>query len=87
MIFIGNEAVPIASPEKALLDTLGIQNLSTEALADSEIIDFVCDSLRVDFDDLKHLSLRKMRTMAKMYRNHAPRKLVNGLALVRSGNR
>lgn len=79
MIFIGDHPLPFAIPEKAVLDTLDHHKLATVSLSDNDILDFVCEGLRIEFEELSKLSLKKMNPMAKMYRNLAPIKLVKAL--------
>ena len=69
----------IATPEKALLDTLWRARLESISLENREILAYTIDGLRVDPLLLKKLSLKKLKAMASLYRNHAPRKLVLAL--------
>jgi hypothetical protein len=73
-------SLAIASPEKALLDTLARAKLKTVTSTPAQILEYVVEGLRVDRDDVAKLSLKRMRRMAPLYRNLAPRKLVNARA-------
>jgi hypothetical protein len=73
-------SLAIASPEKALLDTLARANLKTATCSPAQILDYVVRGLRIERGDIAKLSLKKMRAMAPLYRNLAPRKLVIALA-------
>ncbi len=73
-------SLAIASPEKALLDTLARANLKTATCSPAQILDYVVRGLRIERSDIAKLSLKKMRAMAPLYRNLAPRKLVIALA-------
>lgn len=69
----------IATPEKALLDTLSRANLRTVACSDGDILQYAIEGLRIEEADIRRLSLHSMRRMADLYRNLAPRKLVAAL--------
>jgi predicted transcriptional regulator of viral defense system len=75
-----SRVLSIASREKALLDTLARANLRTVSSSPKDLLEYVVDGLRVDESDLKTLSLQKLRSMAPLYRNLAPRKLVAALS-------
>ena len=79
MIFIDQFPVPIATPEKALLDTLADVKLKAHKIEPSEILEYVVDGLRIEYEDLKQLSINKMKKIACLYRNLGPQKLVNEL--------
>jgi hypothetical protein len=76
MVFIDTFPVPIATPEKALLDTLADTRLKAQKIEPSEILEFVVDGLRIEYEDLKQMSINKMKKIARLYRNHGPQKLV-----------
>lgn len=76
MVTRGERAFLIATKEKALLDTASRAQLKTKNLTNQEVLDFVIQGLRVESDSLKELSIEKMKGMAILYRNLAPRKLV-----------
>jgi len=73
------KSLAIASPEKALLDTLARANLKTEAITPAQILDYIIEGLRIEREDIAKLSVKKMRVMAPLYRNRAPAKLVAAL--------
>lgn len=75
-----HDTLAIANPEKALLDTLSRAKLQAAPSSPSQILEYVIDGLRVDEDALARLSLKKIREMATLYRNHAPMKLAESLA-------
>ncbi|MBL4794370.1 MAG: hypothetical protein JKY24_02415 [Pseudomonadales bacterium] len=78
--FNGNSHFLIATREKALLDTLWRARLKFRNLENKAILDYVFEGLRVDFENLKKKpSLKKMKQMAPLYRNHAPRRFVEAL--------
>ena len=85
--FIEDHPIPIASREKAVLDTLAKARLITADLTDKEIFDYLSDSLRIDEDALMALSLSKLEAMAPLYRNMAPTKFVNELARLKKGSK
>jgi hypothetical protein len=76
---IQQQTLPIANREKAVLDTLSRANLKTDSITPDKILEYVVESLRVEEADLKKLSIKKMKAMAPLYRNLAPRKLVASL--------
>lgn len=80
LVFIQEYPVPMAIPEKALLDTLAVRKLEASQLSENDVLEFVIGNLRVDEEDLQQLSLYKMKKMANLYRNLAPRKLVKALS-------
>ena len=73
-------SVPIATPEKALLDTLMRARLITGDMSDDDIWNYVERGLRVDGDDLRRLSLGHCRAMAPLYRSNGPKLFVEALA-------
>lgn len=75
-----NRVLAIANREKAVLDTLARANLKTVSAHPPEILAYVIDGLRIEESALEKLSLRKLRRMAPLYRNLAPRKLVAALS-------
>ncbi|MCK5689671.1 hypothetical protein KAI87_10400 [Myxococcota bacterium] len=79
MVQLERRSYLIATREKALLDTLNRAHLSAAELSFAQVLDFVVEGMRVDFEDLQGLSLRKLRRLAKLYRNLAPGKLVMAL--------
>ena len=79
LIFMEDEPIPMAIPEKALLDTLANHKLETSELTNRDIRNYVIENLRVDDEELKRLSIKKMRDLAPLYRNLAPRKLLESL--------
>ena len=83
LTFIDGQAIPIAIPEKAVLDTLALVGLKARGLSTSDVLEYVVGSLRIDFEDLGRLSLPKMKKMAPLYRNLAPKMLTEELAKIR----
>ena len=79
LIFIRDEPVPIALPEKAILDTLANHKLKTAGLSGRDVLDFVIANLRIAAEDLDRLSLKKLKDMAPLYRNLGPGMLVQAL--------
>ena len=77
MEYIDRGPILIASKEKALLDTLSQHKLKANKLPEKEIYEYVVESMRVDTDELFSLSIMKLKKLAYLYRNFAPRKLVN----------
>jgi len=75
-----DRVLSIANREKAVLDTLARANLRTVSAHPAEILAYVIDGLRIEESALEKLSLRKLRRMAPLYRNLAPRKLVVALS-------
>lgn len=75
--------LPIATREKALLDTLASYNLAAMKMEDLDILRFVTESLRLDIDDINALSLKKIKSLATNYRNKAPLKLWRALSHAR----
>ena len=71
--------VPIASPEKALLDTIARARLHGSRLCADDLGFFVLEDLRIENDDLKKLSLPSLRLLSLQYRNLAPQKLLEYL--------
>ena len=78
-----HDTLAIANPEKALLDTLSSAKLQAAVSSPRQILEYVTDGLRIDVDVLARLSLKKIDTMAKLYRNHAPMRLAEALATLR----
>ena len=76
---IQQQTLAIANREKAVLDTLSRANLKTASITPDQILEYVVESLRIEEADLKKLSIKKMKAMAPLYRNLAPRKLVASL--------
>jgi hypothetical protein len=76
LIFLDDDPIPMAIPEKALLDTLANHKLQASSLSNKDVYDFAIEGLRIDADELKSLSLKKMKSMAFLYRNHAPKKFL-----------
>jgi hypothetical protein len=75
-----NRALSIASREKALLDTIARANLRSASAHPKDVLEYVIDGLRIEESDLKSLALRKLKQLAPLYRNLAPRKLVTALS-------
>lgn len=84
--FIGGHPIPIASREKAVLDTLAKAKLLTANLTGKDIFNFLVDGLRIEETQLKRLSLNKLREMAPLYRNRAPALLVEELSKIIKGS-
>ncbi len=78
-----HDTLAIANREKALLDTLSSAKLQAAVSSPRQILEYVIDGLRVDEDALARLSLKKIDTMATLYRNHAPMRLAEALASLR----
>ena len=75
-----DRALSIASREKALLDTIARANLRSVSAHPKDVLEYVIDGLRIEESDLKTLALRKLKQLAPLYRNLAPRKLVTALS-------
>lgn len=85
LVFLEDRPCPMASREKALLDTLARQGLLAATLEAEQVLSFVYDALRIEEATLAKLSIRKLRRLAVQYRNHGPRRLVEAIeALHRS---
>lgn len=80
LVTISSQWVPMALPEKAVLDTLAKHQLRAKKYSGEEILDFMVENLRIEFNELMKLSLRKLKKLAPLYRNLAPLKLVESLA-------
>jgi hypothetical protein len=65
----------IASPEKALLDTIARARLQGVSLSPNDVLAWCVDCLRIEPEDLRSLSLRQLVVMGALYRTHAPQKL------------
>jgi hypothetical protein len=74
-----DRAFLIASMEKAVLDSVARAHLQTKSLSKMDVWEFAIGSLRIEPDMLLELSIPKMRDMAMLYRNLAPRKLVDAI--------
>ena len=79
LVFLGDRPCPMANCEKALLDTLARHKLRAAVLEPAELLSFALGGLRIDEERLATLSIRKLRRLAKQYRNWAPRRLVEAL--------
>ncbi|MCK5800572.1 MAG: hypothetical protein KAI47_25460 [Deltaproteobacteria bacterium] len=79
LVFLGERWCPMANREKALLDTLARMRLRAASLDPAQVLAFVRDALRIEKATLRALSIRKLRRMAPLYRNWAPRHLVESL--------
>ena len=77
-------SLPIANPEKALLDTLWRAQLKARQMDNDAVWEYVVDGLRLEQSDLENLSLGKLQKMAPMYRNFAPRRFVEALKAAKS---
>lgn len=81
---IGEEhTLHIATKEKAVLDTLDRAKLKARMMSPEKVLEYVVDGLRIDYDQVKKLSRRKIKKMSSMYRNLGPRRLSD--ALLRRG--
>jgi hypothetical protein len=80
---LGGRSFLIASKEKAILDTLAWKNLPAADLPGKEIFEFVTRDLRIDGDELRLLSIAKLKNLAKHYRNFAPKKLAQYMSQLR----
>lgn len=85
MTHIDKNSFLIASKEKALLDTLAQHKLSTTTLSNSDVYQYVIESLRVEPSELLNLSCRELKKISKLYRNHAPRKLSQEIDRIKKG--
>ena len=81
-IFRRGRSCLIATREKALLDTLTRRRLRARDQDPGSILRFVVEGLRVPQDELLNLDLAELRTLSPLYRNLAPAKLTEALALV-----
>lgn len=79
LVFLGERPCPIASREKALLDTLARHQLQGATLDAAQVLAYVHDSLRIEEESLTTLSIRKLSRLAPLYRNWGPRRLVEAL--------
>lgn len=70
----------IATPEKALLDTLAKANLRSALASPKDVLEYVLDGLRIEESDLKNLALKKLKKLAPLYRNLAPQKFYSALS-------
>jgi predicted transcriptional regulator of viral defense system len=73
--------IAIANREKAVLDTLARAKLRAASSSPTEILKYMIEGMRIDESELKRLSITKLKAMAPLYRNLAPRKLTMALAL------
>lgn len=71
--------LPIATKEKAVLDSLARAKLIAKKCSPEDIYRYVNDGLRIDESELMKLSLSRMRKLAPLYRNLAPAKLTLAL--------
>lgn len=78
----GDDTFLIASPEKALLDTLAHARLKAQSMTPDGIKDYIIAGLRVDEDVLASLSAKKITRLAKLYHNKAPAKLAAAVTMM-----
>jgi predicted transcriptional regulator of viral defense system len=69
---IDGRNVLMATPEKALLDTIAWNKLNTARVSQVELFDAMCGSYRFIFEDLVKLSQKHLIELASKYRNSAP---------------
>lgn len=74
---IGGSNVLIATPEKALLDTIAWQGLKSRHLSQAEVYDYILNSYRLSEDSLVKLSRKHIRSLAAQYRSRAPSMFVD----------
>jgi hypothetical protein len=84
---IGNYSVLIANKEKALLDSISQHDLKAKDYTAQDLLAYVVNSMRIDLEDLKSMSLKKINKLAYSYRNHAPRQLYEALLELKKENR
>jgi predicted transcriptional regulator of viral defense system len=77
---LGGRNILIATKEKALLDTIAWSGISTKQTTQSELFDSICDSFRLNHEDLHKLSRKQLAGLAPMYRSLAPRMFSQELA-------
>ncbi len=80
LMFVDNNPILIASKEKALLDALAQHKLKASGVVEKEIYEYVVEGMRIEVDELFSLSMIKLKKLAYLYRNFAPRKLVNHIS-------
>lgn len=64
-------SIRIATPEKALLDTLSPARLRSDSLKPYNMREYVRESLRIEETALRNLSIRKMRRLVTFYISRA----------------
>lgn len=64
----------IATPEKAILDTIAWSGFNTKELSQKDVFDFVTESLRIEAVDLVRLSLPRLKRLSPLFRMRAPQK-------------
>lgn len=79
MVRVGDFPILIANKEKALLDSLSQLALKTKDYTSQDMLAYVVESMRIEFEDIRSMSLKKIKKLAYQYRNHAPRKLYEAL--------
>lgn len=84
--FIGDYPIPIACPEKAVLDTLAKAKLLTADLTGKDIFTYLVDGLRIEESQLMDLSDNKLGALAPLYRSNAPGLFVEELSKLKMGS-
>ena len=80
---VAGYSVLIANREKALFDAISKHELKAKDYLVHDLLAYVIDSMRIELEDLRSLSLKKMKKLAYQYRNHAPRKLYEALLQIK----
>ena len=76
---LDQRALPIATPEKALLDSIAHKKLNTTNLEPEQIYQFVIESFRIEESTLLNLSTKALSQLAILYRNNAPQLFAKAL--------
>ena len=76
----------IANPEKAVLDTLAWARFNTKELRQKDIFEYVCESLRIEAQDIMRLSILRLKKLGSLYRMRAPQMFTDEVILRKKGN-
>ena len=83
-VTIGNRSCLMATPEKAILDTLAYRDIEYHQMTQSEFHEFVIDGLRFDEDVLQSLDIEYLQAMSVFYRSRSSHLIVNLIREVQS---
>ena len=76
----------IASPEKAVLDTLAWARINTKASSQKDIFEYACESLRIEAQDIMKLSSQRLKKLGPLYRMRAPQMFTDEVILRKKGS-